>query len=366
MCNKHRCTCHPNAYDGSGQLQPHAGMLYCIPVGRRGAHLGRYAFVDTKGKWHYTKYPLSRSQIRRRNASANQPRSRSHFARQSCAVEIDIPPHSLPRSASSTRRRPPVAPSLPQPPCKPTVKHIGTDRRALHVMHSMHLALHRSRCEEYYRRHVTYAQEHAQWRRDTETCRREQAAATKLQACWRGWHVSSRLYPGMLNRARRIVQLRRSLFHVRIQGYLITSRRTQAALAIQRIYRGSRDRRGVERRRWNQITCYVINSCVSLRHRKAVTIQSSARRWLLQRHWIASYAHRLATKKLCRATNEHSKMIQGRRYDISPILEVSKLVKLHSHGQCRRNMSHPPPKPNPRGRGGDCLTICTFAAATKH
>jgi hypothetical protein len=55
-----------------------------------------------------------------------------------------------------------------------------------------------------------------------------------------------------------------------------------------------------------------------------VTIQSSARRWLLQRHWKASYARRLAAKKLCRATNEHSKMIQGRCYDISPILEVSK------------------------------------------
>ncbi len=369
MCNKHRCTCHPNAYDGYGRLQPHAGMLYCIPVGRRGAHLGRYAFVDAKGKWHYTQHPLSRSQIRRRNASANQPRSRPHFARQSCVVEVDIPPHSLPRSASSTRRRPPVAPPPPQYPRSPTVNHVGTDRRALQVMHSMHLALYRSRCEEYDRRCVTYEQEHAQWRRDTEKCRLEQAAATKLQALWRGWHVSSRLYPGTLNRARHIIQLRRSRIHVRIQGCLLMARRNQAALVIQRIYRGSRDRRGVGRRRWNQLTCSVINWFVSLRRDGAVTIQSSVRRWLMQRHWKASYAHRLATKKLCRATNEHSKMIQGRRYDISPILEVSK--PWPSVGKTTQPRTMPPQyvppssQTEPEGKRGGLHRVIDSSSQTK-
>ena len=310
-----------NAYDDYGQLQPHPGMMYCIPIGQEGAHLGRHAYVDTKGKWHYTEFPLTRSQIRRRNASANQPiRSRFVSAR---VVLVDTPPHLLPRSPSENRRRPPIKPRYPLHPRPPTIHNVGADPRASRVMHNMHDALHRSRCEEHGRRLATYQQELAQYLRDSEKYRREQAAATRLQAAWRGWHVSSRLHPGTMDRARRIIQLRRTRRHVQLQGFLPKCNRSSSALEIQRIYRGQRARKSVERRRDNCVLCMIINACVRCRHIGAVTIQSSVRRWLVQRHWKASYAQRLATKKLCRATNEHTKMIRGCCYDISSILEVS-------------------------------------------
>lgn len=320
-CNKHRCTCHTNAYDDCGQLQPHPGMMYCIPIGQEGAHLGRYAYVDTKGKWHYTEFPLTRSQIRRRNASANQPH-RTRFASE-CVVRVDTPPHLLPRSPSENRRRPPIRPRYPLHPRPPTIYNVGDDPRASRVMHNMHDALHRSRCEEHGRRQATYQQELAQYLRYCINYRREQAAATRLQAAWRGWHVSSRLHPGTMDRARRIIQLRRTRRHVQLQGFLSKCNRIYSALEIQRIYRGRRARKSVERRRDNRVLCMIINASVCCRHIDAVTIQSSVRRWLVQRHWKASYAQRLATKKLCRATNEHTKMIRGCCYDISSILEMS-------------------------------------------
>lgn len=305
-CNKHRCTCHTNAYDDDGQLQPHPGMLYCIPIGQEGAHLGRYAYVDTKGKWHYTEFPLTRSQIRRRNASANQPH-RSHFA-SARVVTVDTPPHLLPRSPSVNRRRLPSLPKYPQHPRPPTIHNVGDDPRASRVMNKMHDALYRSRCEEHRRRLITYQQELAQYHRD----RSEQAAATSFQAAWRGWRVSSRLR-----------RLRWTRHHVRFQGFMSKHRRNKSALEIQRIYRGRRARKSVVRRCHNRILCIFTNARVAVRHMDAVTIQSSVRRWLVQRHWKASYAQRLATKKLCRATTEHTRMIRGCCYDISPILEMS-------------------------------------------
>lgn len=342
-CNVHRCTCH-QAYDDAGRYHPHPGMLYCIPTTGRGRHLGSFTYLDAENEWQYVRYPLTASQIRRRNASTNRPFSRRPELKLAREVVIDtssVPTYSPPRTAPIPRRRLKLPPR-PRLPRVPTIQRFSFgcgwttpgEYGRMHQMHLDHIAFVE---EEIRRRRIMLPVEIARWERLRDQLRTEHLAATKLQAVWRGWYVSSRIFPSSVQmiwrgsnvpsllppdivRHVRLFKHNRRCAHFYVNGYFLR----RAALQIQKSFRAFRMRAAVRRRFQYRHLCATINSASRRRNSAAATIQANYRRWLVQRRWRVSYARNLATKRLCLATTAHTRMLQGRPFDISAILQISK------------------------------------------